>query len=61
MTREELNKRIELVQAQNREALERVAAHRRKYDPLIAVHTATTDLLLEDLREAIQRLRDRKH
>lgn len=51
MTREELDKKIELVRKQNREALERVAAHRRKYDRLIAIHSATTDLLLEDLRE----------
>lgn len=55
MTREELDKKVEFVQAQNRAALKRVDAHNRKYDRLVAIHTVTTDRLLEDLREAARR------
>ena len=55
MTQEELEKMIESVQAQNRDALARLDAHNRKYDRLVAIHTVTTDRLLEDLREAIRR------
>lgn len=55
MTQEELDKKIELTLAENRAALERADAHFRKYDRLIAIHTVTTDRLLEDLREAGRR------
>ena len=55
MTRKELDKKIELTLAQNRAVLERVEARRRESDRLIAIHTVTTNRLLEDLREAVRR------
>jgi hypothetical protein len=55
VTREELDKKIDVTLVQNRAALERVDALEREYDRLDAIHTATTKRLLEDLREAAQR------
>lgn len=55
MTREELNKKIALEQARNHAAIEKADAFIRELDRLVAIHTVTTDRLLEDLREAARR------
>lgn len=55
VTREELDKKIELTLQQNRAVLERVDALNREFDRLDAIHTVTTNRLLEDLREAVRR------
>jgi hypothetical protein len=55
VTREELDKEIELTLAESRAAIERSRRRRRELDRLIAIHTITTDRLLEDLREAARR------
>lgn len=57
MTREELDKKIELALAQNRAAIEKADAFIREFDRLAAIHNVTTDRLLEDLREAARRRR----
>lgn len=55
MTKKELYKEIDLILAENRAAVERFESFRRKTDPLIAVHTVTTDRLLKRLRQARRR------
>jgi hypothetical protein len=55
MTREELDRKIELIQAENRAGIEKADAFIRELDRLVAIHTVTTDRLLEDLREAARR------
>ncbi|HXQ89113.1 MAG TPA: hypothetical protein VN733_05680 [Solirubrobacterales bacterium] len=55
MTREELDKKAELIQAQNRAALERAAAHTREFERLALIHTIRTEQAFRDLREAIRR------
>jgi len=55
MTREELAKRIELTQEQNRAAIEKADAFIREFDRLAAIHNASTDRLLRKLRRAARR------
>jgi hypothetical protein len=55
MTREELDREVELTLARNRAAIERFDEQRRESERLIAIHTVTTDRLLRDLREAARR------
>jgi hypothetical protein len=55
MTREELDKKIELTQAKNRAAIKRADAFLEEMDRLVAIHNVTTDRLLEDLREDARR------
>jgi len=55
MTREELDREIELTLAQNRAAIERFDAHRRKFVPLMVMHTITTERIFRELREAVRR------
>jgi DNA-binding HxlR family transcriptional regulator len=55
MTREELNKEIDLVQARNRAAIERADATIKKYGPLILKHMESTDRVFRELREAARR------
>ena len=55
MTREELDRKVELIQAENRAAIEKADAFFQELDRLIAIHTATTDRLLRDLREVARR------
>ena len=52
MTREELNRTIELTQARNRAAIEKADAFINEFDRLAAIHTVTTDRLLRKLRRA---------
>lgn len=54
MTREELKKKIEVQRELNRLAIERADARIREFNRFAAVHTVTTERLLEDLR-AIRR------
>lgn len=51
MTREELEKKIEVQRELNRLAIERARARIREFDRKAAIHTVTTERLLEDLRE----------
>jgi len=55
MTREELKKKIEVQRELNRLALERADARIQEFNRKAAIHTVTTDLLLEDLREIRRR------
>jgi hypothetical protein len=48
-------KKIALEQARNRAAIEKADAFIRELGRLVAIHTVTTDRLLEDLREAARR------
>ncbi len=52
MTREELNKRIDLELAQSRAAIEKADAFFREFDRLAAIHIVTTNRLLRKLRAA---------
>ena len=55
MTREELDREIELTLARSRAAIERYDAHRRRLDPLMVIHTITTERVFRELREAVRR------
>lgn len=55
MTREELKKKIEVQRELNRLAIERADARIREFDREAAIHTVTTERLLQDLREAVRR------
>lgn len=55
MTREELEKKIEVQRELNRIAIEQADAHIREFRRKAAIHTVTTDRLLEDLREIRRR------
>lgn len=57
MTREDLDREIELTLARNRAAIERFDAHRRKFEPLMVIHTITTERVFRELREAIRQRR----
>ena len=55
MTREELDKKIELELARNRAAIEKADAFFREFDRLAPIHNASTDQLLRKLRAAARR------
>lgn len=55
MTREELNKKIDLTLAENRAAIERSRRREREFERLIAVHTVRTERIFRELREAVRR------
>lgn len=55
MTQEELKKKIAVQRELNRLAIERADARIREFDRLAAIHTVTTERLLQDLREAARR------
>jgi hypothetical protein len=55
MTREELKKRIELVQEQNRAAIEKADAYFRWFDREVPIHEARTERVFRELRESIRR------
>jgi len=55
MTREELDKEIELTLAQNRAAIERSRSRSREFDRFVAIHTLKTEQALRELREALRR------
>lgn len=55
MTREELEKKIEVQRELNRLGIERADARIREFRQMAAIHTVTTDRLLEDLREIRRR------
>jgi hypothetical protein len=55
MTREEIEKKIEVERELSRLAIERANAHMREFKRQAAIHTVTTDQLLQDLEEAVRR------
>jgi len=55
VTREELKRKIEVERELNRLALEQADAHLREFRRKAAIHTVTTERLLEDLREIRKR------
>lgn len=55
MTREELKKRIEVVQAGNRAAIERADAWLRWLDREVPIHEARTERAFRELRESVRR------
>jgi len=55
MTREELEKKVEVQRELNRLAIERARDRIREFDREAAIHTITTERLLQDLREAVRR------
>ena len=55
MTQEELKRKIDLELERNRKAIERADAYLREFRRKAAIHTVTTDRLLEDLRELRRR------
>lgn len=55
MTREELKKKIEVQHELNRLAIERADARIREFRQRAAIHTVTTERLLQDLRELQRR------
>jgi uncharacterized membrane protein (DUF2068 family) len=55
MTREELQKKIEVERELSRLAIERADAHMREFRRQAAIHTVTTDRLLQDLQEVVRR------
>jgi hypothetical protein len=56
MTREKLDKEIDLTLAQNRAAIERSHRRSREFDRFVAIHTVRTQRVLRELREATLRL-----
>lgn len=56
MTREELDKKIELTQARNSAAIDKADAFIRDFDRFVAIHTPRTERVVRELREAIRRL-----
>lgn len=57
MTREELDRKIELTLAENRAVLERTDAHIREFNRLAAIHTVRTERVFRELREEAARRR----
>jgi hypothetical protein len=55
MTREELKKKIEVQHELNRLAIERADVRIREFRQRAAIHTVTTERLLQDLRELQRR------
>lgn len=55
MTREELDKKIDLELALSRAAIEKADAFFREFDRLAAIHNDSTDRLLRKLRRAARR------
>lgn len=55
MTREELDKKIELTLAENRAAIERADAFFRKFNRLAAIHAVKTERVFRELREEARR------
>ncbi|MDQ3725633.1 MAG: hypothetical protein M3335_07070 [Actinomycetota bacterium] len=55
MTQEERKKKIELLQAQNRAAIEKADAFLRWYDREAPIHRARTERVFRELREAVRR------
>lgn len=55
MTREELERKIAVQRELNRLAIEQADAHIREFRRKAAIHTVTTERLLEDLRELRRR------
>lgn len=55
MTREELRRKIEVERELNRIAIEEANAYLREFRRKAAIHTVTTERLLEDLRELRRR------
>jgi hypothetical protein len=53
--REELKKRIELVQEQNRAAIEKADAYVRWFDREVPIHEARTERAFRELRESVRR------
>lgn len=56
MTREELDKEIELTLARNRAVIERSRRRSREFERFAAIHTVRTQRVLRELREATLRL-----
>jgi hypothetical protein len=55
MTREELDKRIELELARNRAVLEKADAYFRWFDREVPIHEARTERAFRELRESVRR------
>jgi hypothetical protein len=55
MTREELDKKIELEQARNRAAIEKADAFLRWFDREAPIHEARTERVFRELREEARR------
>jgi hypothetical protein len=55
MTRDELKKEIELVQAENRAAIEKADASIREFNRLAPIHAVRTERVFRELREAAWR------
>lgn len=55
VTQEERKKKIELLQAQNRAAIEKADAFLRWYDREAPIHRARTERVFRELREAVRR------
>lgn len=57
MTREEIDKKIEMAMAENRAAIEESDAHFREFRRLAAIHTVRTERVFRELREEARRSR----
>lgn len=55
MTREELDRKIELTLAENRAAIEKADAFFRKFRREAPIHEARTERLFQELREQARR------
>jgi hypothetical protein len=55
MTREELDREVELTLAENRAAIEQSRRRSREFDRFVAIHTVRSERVLRELREAVQR------
>jgi hypothetical protein len=55
MTRGELRKKIELVEEQNRAAIEKADAYFRWFDREVPIHEARTGRVFRELREEARR------
>jgi hypothetical protein len=55
MTREELQRKIELTQAENRAALERADTFIQWFDREVPIHEVRTERIFRELREAVRR------
>jgi hypothetical protein len=55
MTKEELDKKIDLTLAENRAALAKADAFKRWLDREVPIHEARTEQIFRELREAVRR------
>jgi hypothetical protein len=55
MQKEQLDKEIESIQAENRAAIERADASIREFNRLAPIHAVRTERIFRELREAARR------